>query len=77
MIAKKSDADEKPEQTVITQQEYEAQQFAAHLLGQDGDGDPLPTKTTRTPGKVKVLNAFNIAEPGPIIDEEVKAKSDT
>jgi hypothetical protein len=77
MTDKKSDAGDKPKQTVITKGEWHTQELVAHLLGDDDHSDDLPAKTTRTPGKVVVVNPFNIPEPGPIIDAEPKSKPKT
>jgi hypothetical protein len=68
MAHKKSDADENPEQTVITKEEWDARELAACLLSDDEDTVPLPTETNRPPGKITVLNPFNIPDPGPVID---------
>jgi hypothetical protein len=54
------DADQKPEQIVLTNEAWQARQLAAHLLGDDADTELVPAKTDRTPGKVTVLNPFNI-----------------
>jgi hypothetical protein len=51
MTDKKRDAREKPQQTVITKEDYEAQQFAAHLLGEDGDMEQLPPSKAPTSAK--------------------------
>jgi hypothetical protein len=70
---KTPDTGEKPEQTVITKEDWEARQLAAHLLGEHEDTEPLPTTTNCTAGKVTVLNPFNIPY-GPTIDAEQKPK---
>jgi hypothetical protein len=74
MPDKKPDAGQKRQQTVITKEQWEAQQLAAHLLGEDGD-DPahLPTAPNSEPSKMTTLNPFNIPC-GPIIDAQPKPK---
>jgi len=67
-------ADQKPEQTVITNEAWQARQLAAHLLGDDADTELVPAKTNRTPGKVTALNAFNIPST-PTIDADPKPKA--
>ena len=64
---------QKPEQTLITNEEWQARQLAAHLLGDDADTEPVPAKTNRTPGKVTVLDPFNISST-PTIDADPKPK---
>ena len=65
----------KPEQTVIAKEEWRARQLAAHLTGGDTDSGPKPV--SKPPGKVTVLNPFNLrGVSGPIIDGEAKPKTE-
>jgi hypothetical protein len=67
----------KPEQTVITKEEWQTRQLAAHLTSDDSDIVHEPSIVSpRPPHKVTVLNPFKLrASSGPIIEGEAKPET--
>jgi hypothetical protein len=64
----------KPDQAILTKEQWHAEQFAAHLRGDDIGLEDAPAVSDSR--RVTILNPFNLrGVSGPMIDGEAKAET--